>query len=57
MSRLDVDGQAKHMQNTLVNYRTHEDHSYVRTNDGVELINSHEMHHCQQKLQAYPLLR
>jgi len=45
------------MQNTLVNYRTDEDYSYVRTNDGVELINSREMHHRQQQQQvegSYP---
>jgi hypothetical protein len=35
------------MQNSLVNYPPHEDYSYARTNDGVELINSREMHHNQ----------
>lgn len=51
MSRLDVNGQVKHMQNSLVNYPPHEDYSYTRTNDGVELINSREMHHNQQQQQ------
>ena len=49
MSRLDVNGRVKHMQNSLVNYPPHEDYSYTRTNDGVELINSREMHHNQQQ--------
>lgn len=52
MSRLDVNGQVKHIQNPLVNYPPHEDYSYARTNDGVELINSREMHHTQQQQQA-----
>ena len=52
MSGLDVNGQVKHMQNSLVNYPPHEDYSYVRTNDAVELVNSCEMHHSQQQQQA-----
>ena len=51
MSRLDVNGQVKHMQNPLVDYPPREDYSYARTNDGVELINSREMHHNQQQQQ------
>ena len=51
MSGLDVNGQVKHMQRPLVNYPPHEDYSYTRTNDGVELINSREMHHNQQQQQ------
>lgn len=52
MSRLDVNGQVKHMQNPLVNYPPHEDYSYTRTNDGVELISPREVHHNQQQQQA-----
>lgn len=48
---MDVNGQVKHLQNPLVNYRPHEDYSYARTNGGVELINSREMHHNQQQQQ------
>ena len=51
MSRLDVNGQVKHMQNSLINYPPHEDYTYTRTNDGVELINSREMQHNQQQQQ------
>ena len=51
MSRLDVNGQVKHMQNSMVNYPPHEDYSYTRTNDGVELINSREIRHNQQQQQ------
>ena len=52
MSGLDVNGQVEHMQNSLANYSPHEDYSYASTNDGVELINSREMHHHQQQQQA-----
>jgi len=43
----------------LGNYSPHEDYSYARPNDGVELINSCEIHHHQQQQQqqtegAYP---
>jgi hypothetical protein len=40
------------MQDSLVNYPPHEDYSYARTNDSVELINPREMHHNQQQQQA-----
>jgi hypothetical protein len=56
MSGLDVNGQVKHMQNILV-YPPHDDYTYARTNDGVELINSREIHHRQQQQQvegSYP---
>jgi hypothetical protein len=53
MSGLDVNGQVEHMQNSLANYVPHEDYSYARTNDGVELINSREIHrHQRQRQQA-----
>ena len=51
MSSLNVNGQVKHMQNSLVNYPPHEDYPYARTNDSVELINSSEIHHNQQQQQ------
>jgi len=53
MSGLDVNGQVEHMTNSLnhANYSPHADYSYARTNDGVELINTGEMHHQQQQQQ------
>lgn len=47
MSGLEVNGQVEHMQN-LASYSP-EDYSYARTNDGVELINSREIHHHQEE--------
>jgi len=54
MSGLDVNGQVEQMQNSLnlANYSPHEDYSYVRTNDGVELINVREIHHHQQQTES-----
>ena len=55
MSGLDVNGQIEHAQQNSLNlasYSPHEDYSYVRGNEGVELINSRDIHHHQQQQQA-----
>lgn len=56
MSGLDVNGRVEQIQNSLnlANYSPHEDYSYARANDGVELINVREMHHQQQTEGSYP---